>query len=243
MIQLERLSETNRPAFETLLSEIWQQNWNDQVAKSIVQWRYYDRPADAVTWLAMEHNACVGMLDSMLRPYLLDGHRILVRETADWYCIPQQRGILGLRLLWCLNSCPEPVFVMGGSETTRRILSQMRDWTNLPATSSYILPHYCPEFSERTASKYLTYNGFSAIYGGVDLKAEVASRTLFRGGRAHVRRKDGFFSADGLPPLEHTHAAGRALSWRFLGSNIALRRTVPSDGICPTDVPRKPARH
>jgi aryl-alcohol dehydrogenase-like predicted oxidoreductase len=32
------------------------------------------------------------------------------------------------------------------------------------------LDHYCPEFSERTASKYLTYNGFSAILGGVDLK-------------------------------------------------------------------------
>src|SRR5450432_1751567 len=52
-----------------------------------------------------------------------------------------------------------------------------------------------------------------------------------------------FFPADGLPPLEHIHAAGRALSWRFLGSNIALRRTVPSDGLCPTDVPGKPARH
>ena len=38
------------------------------------------------------------------------------------------------------------------------------------------------EFPERTARKYLTYNGFSAIFGGVDLKLEVVSRTLFRGG-------------------------------------------------------------
>lgn len=141
MIQLKQLDDPCRPAFEELLRETWQQNtWCQKLAKKIVQWRYYDRPPGGVTWLAMDHDACVGMLDSMLRPYLLDGRRILVRETADWYCIPQQRGILGLRLLWCLKSYPEPVFVMGGSETNRRILSQMRDWTNLPATSSYILP-------------------------------------------------------------------------------------------------------
>src|SRR5271166_2263357 len=35
---------------------------------------------------------CVATLDSMLRPYLLDGQRILVRETADWYCVPRLRS-------------------------------------------------------------------------------------------------------------------------------------------------------
>src|SRR5271166_4523750 len=35
---------------------------------------------------------CVATLDSMLRPYLLDGQHILVRETADWYCVPRLRS-------------------------------------------------------------------------------------------------------------------------------------------------------
>ena len=44
--------------------------------------------------------------------------------------------------------------------------------------------HYCPELSERTAQKYLIYNGFSAILGGVGLKLAAVSPSLFRGGPA-----------------------------------------------------------
>ena len=64
-------------------------------------------------------------------------------------------------------------------------------------------PHYCPEFSERTTQKYLIYNGFSAILGGVGLNLAAVSPTLFRGGPAHEHRKDAVLAADGLPSLEH----------------------------------------
>ena len=140
MVQLVRLDECRRPAFEELLSEVWQQTWTDALAKDIVQWRYYDRPDNAVTWLAMDRGQCVGMLDTMLRPYLLDGQRIFVRETADWYCMPSHRSnALGLHLLWCVRRHPESVFVVGGSPSTRNILAKMR-WDQLPMSGDYILP-------------------------------------------------------------------------------------------------------
>src|SRR5215475_12556941 len=100
MIQIKPLDESYRPAFEELLRENWQQNWDDRVAREIVQWRYYDRPTNTITWLAMDDDRCVGMLDSMVRPYLLNSQRVMVRETADWYCKPEYRQkALGLTLL------------------------------------------------------------------------------------------------------------------------------------------------
>jgi hypothetical protein len=76
-----------------------------------------------------------------------------------------------------------------------------------------IMDHYCPEFSERTIPKYLTYNGFSTILGGVGLKLVAVCPTLFGGGSADERRKDAVLAADGLPTMEHIHADRRALSW------------------------------
>jgi hypothetical protein len=73
--------------------------------------------------------------------------------------------------------------------------------------------HYCPEFSERTTQKYLIYNGFSAILGGVGLKLAAVSPTLFRGGPAHEHRKDVVLAADGLPSLEYVRTDRSALSW------------------------------
>src|ERR1051325_3382040 len=100
MVHLKQLDETNRAQFEQLLQEMWEQNWCNEIAEQIVEWRYYSRPAGAVTWLAMKQGHCVGMLDSMLRPYLLHGRRVLIRETADWYCTPEQRPFgVGLWLL------------------------------------------------------------------------------------------------------------------------------------------------
>jgi hypothetical protein len=79
--------------------------------------------------------------------------------------------------------------------------------------SLHISRHYCPEFSERTTQKYLIYNGFSAILGGVGLKLAAVSPTLFRGGPAHEHRKDVVLAADGLPSLEYVRTDRSALSW------------------------------
>jgi hypothetical protein len=140
MIHLEQLHDGCRPAFENLLRETWQPFWDDELSQQVVQWRYYDRPASAVTWLVLEKDRCIAMLDSMLRPYMLDGERIIVRETADWYCTPDRRKFgVGLWLLRKLTVGPEPIFVLGGSELTMAILPKLK-WESLPSASSYILP-------------------------------------------------------------------------------------------------------
>ena len=79
--------------------------------------------------------------------------------------------------------------------------------------SGNIGDHCCPVHHEYVVRKYLIFNGFSAIFDGVDLKLASDSGTLFRGGPAHVRRKDGILAADGLPALEHVFSARRALRW------------------------------
>jgi hypothetical protein len=58
----------------------------------------------------------------------------------------------------------------------------------------------------------MTYNGFSAIFGGVDLKLPAISSTLLRGGTAHERRKDAVRTTDGLPALEHIRSDRGTLS-------------------------------
>lgn len=140
ILEFAELTDNVRPAFEDLLRTTWQQTWNNELGRAIIQWRYYDRPGQAAIWLAIEDGRCIGMLDSVLRPYLLDGQRIMVRETADWFCLPEYRaGALGLQLLWKLRTHDEPVIVLGGSQFTAQILTKLR-WTRLPSASSYVLP-------------------------------------------------------------------------------------------------------
>jgi len=142
MVHLEQLDESNRSAFLDLLQEPWSLNWQASLAREIVQWRYFDRPDTAVTWLIMDDDRCVAMLDSMLRSYMLDGHHIKVRETADWYCVPRlrSRGI-GLRLmLHLVKQSAEPVFVLGGSEMNVALLSKMHGWRTLGSATSFIMP-------------------------------------------------------------------------------------------------------
>jgi hypothetical protein len=142
MIRFKPLDATNRDAFIDLLREPWQQaSWND-TTRRIAEWRFFNRPNDgSVTWLAMIDNRCVAMLDSMLRPYLLGGKRIVVRETADWYCEPAQRSRgVGLRLLMQMKHYPEPNFVLGGTAVNVDILSKIRGWVTLPSATSFVFP-------------------------------------------------------------------------------------------------------
>lgn len=140
ILEFAELTDNVRPAFEDLLRKTWQQTWDDELGREIIQWRYYERPGPAAIWLAMEDGQYVGMLDSVLRPYTFDGKRIMVRETADWFCLPGHRaGALGLQLLWRLRSHDEPVIVLGGSQFTVEILTKLH-WAVLPSASSYVLP-------------------------------------------------------------------------------------------------------
>jgi len=139
-LRLTQLDETNRAAFEALLVRAWRQNWDPELARALIHWRYYDRPSGGGTWLVCNDGQCVAMLDSYLRPYLLNGRRIVVREGADWYCLPQYRPFgLGLRLMRQMMACPEPMLTISGSDSTREMLPRL-GWTRLPDVHSFVLP-------------------------------------------------------------------------------------------------------
>ena len=98
-LRLTQLNETNRAAFEALLSQAWRQTWGPDLARALIRWRYYERPSGGGAWLALNDGECVALLDTFVRPYLLDGRRILVREGCDWYCLPKYRPLgSGIRL-------------------------------------------------------------------------------------------------------------------------------------------------
>jgi len=139
-LRLTQLDETNRAAFEALLAQAWRQNWGPELARALVRWRYYDRPSGGGTWLTFDGGQCVAMLDSFVRPYLLDGRRVLVRESCDWYCLPKYRPLgVGIRLMREMMACPEPMLSVGGTAATVSILPRL-GWTKLPNAGSYFLP-------------------------------------------------------------------------------------------------------
>jgi len=139
-LRLTQLDETNRPAFERLLAHVWQLSCSVELARAVVRWRYDERASGGGTWLVCHDGECVAMLDSFLRPYLLNGRRIHVREGCDWYCLPKYRSLgLGIRLMKKMMTCDEPMISIGGSEWTRAILPKL-GWKRLPDVQSYVLP-------------------------------------------------------------------------------------------------------
>ena len=140
MISVRLLCDEVRPAFERLLRDAWQQNWDDETGQAIIRWRYYERP-NGKTWLGFDGNACVGMLDCTLRPHMLDGKRILLCEAGDWFCLPEYRnGLLGLALLRQSMNLDEPSFSIGGSKTTQEILPRFQFQVASTPARYYVRP-------------------------------------------------------------------------------------------------------
>lgn len=139
-LRFGRLDDTNRPAFEQLLEHAWEQNWGSELANILVRWRYYEKPPGSETLLAFDGDQCIAVLDSFVRPYLLDGRDILVRETCDWFCLPKYRPFgVGIKLLRQMMAYPEPIFSIGGSQSTLAILPRL-GWIAVPDIQKYVLP-------------------------------------------------------------------------------------------------------
>lgn len=139
-LRLARLDEVMRPAFERLLAEAWEENWDPARAAELVDWRYYRRDTAGETWIATDGTACVAMVDSFLRPHLLDGRRVMLREACDWYCLPKYRPLgVGIHLMRKLMTGPEPILSIGGTAATVEILPRLR-WAPMPAVTKMVLP-------------------------------------------------------------------------------------------------------
>lgn len=131
-----------------LLLQWWQRNWTDDFAQRFFVWRYLSRPSGE-TLLALDKGKCVAILDSYLRRYLLSGRLITIRETCDWFCLPEYRPLgVGIRLMRQMMARPEPIVVIGGTEATQSLLPRLK-FQRLPEVSNYLLPVSC-----RTVAAY-----------------------------------------------------------------------------------------
>lgn len=139
-LRLLPLDETTRPAFERLLEHVWELDLSPVLMREVIRWRFHDRPPNGSTWLALDDDRCVAAIDSFVRTYLLEGRPIRVRETCDWFCMPEYRVLgLGLQIMRRMMACPEPILSVGGTEATLSILPRL-GWKPLPEVQKYVLP-------------------------------------------------------------------------------------------------------
>jgi hypothetical protein len=135
-----RLDGTTAPALLRLLPSVWEQAWDAAFLRETFCWRYLDRPSGGGTWLMFDESDCIAVVDSYLRPYLLDGRRVLVRETADWFCLPKYRPFgLGLKLMRIMMDSPEPMITIGGTDATLSILPRL-GWKRVSEVRVMVLP-------------------------------------------------------------------------------------------------------
>ena len=128
----ERLDDLQR-----LLLPFWQRQWDKSFADAFFRWRFVERP-DWDGILAYDGARPVGFIDSFFRPYQIGESLVRVRQTSDWFSDPGYRPV-GVMLMRKVMQQPEPILVVGGSETTHQILPRLR-WTSLPDLAHYALP-------------------------------------------------------------------------------------------------------
>jgi hypothetical protein len=122
------------------MPDVWGQDWDPDFFPETFRWRYLDRPSDGGTWLALDHEQCVAVLDSYIRPYLLDGRRISVRETCDWHCLPHYRQFgVGLKLLRMMMDQPEPIIVVTPTDAASSIMPRL-GWKRPSEVQRMVLP-------------------------------------------------------------------------------------------------------
>ena len=78
---------------------------------------------------------------------------------------------------------------------------------------------------------------------GVDLNLKLVQSSIFTSEDGNEYRKDPVRPTHGLPAMDHVHSHSRPLRRQPPGADFPVRRTVPGDGLCSTDLPGKPARH
>jgi hypothetical protein len=130
----------NAAALEAvLLGQVWAHNWSAELARQVVEWRYWRRPAGQ-TRLALEDGRCVGLIDCFVRPYVVGGRSMLVRESCDWWSEPRLRPTgLGLRLMQQFMATGEPVISIGGSRVNIELLPRLK-WRYIGEVKKWILP-------------------------------------------------------------------------------------------------------
>jgi hypothetical protein len=123
---------------KALLLPFWKRSWEPGLADRIFRWRFLER-SDWEATLAYDGDRPVGFVDCFFSPYRTGAGVVRVRESADWFCHPDYRPLVGIRLLRSIMAKPEPILIVGGRGTAHQIVSRM-GWSVLPDLGSYVLP-------------------------------------------------------------------------------------------------------
>jgi len=123
---------------DLLVGTVWKRDWSKDTAEGYFAWRYRARE-NGDTLVASDQGRCVGILDSFTRTYCIAGRPQTVRETCDWFCLPEYRAFgVGLHLMRRMMAKPEPILVIGGSSYTRDLLPRLK-WARLSDVNNYLL--------------------------------------------------------------------------------------------------------
>lgn len=126
------------PALRPLLLHYWERNWPADAADDFLRWRFLERSdGDAVA--AFDGDRCVAIIDSFVRPYIIDGERVRVRESDEWFCLPAYRPLASLRVLQSLMKRPEPIVAPTNSDMTKSVLPRLK-WQLLCHQQQCVLP-------------------------------------------------------------------------------------------------------
>jgi hypothetical protein len=138
-ITFKPLSETDPDTVRDLLvGTVWKRDWSKDTAESYFAWRYQARESGD-TLVATDQGRCIGILDSFIRTYWIAGRQQAVRETCDWFCLPEYRAFgVGLHLMRRMMGKPEPILVVGGTSYTRDLLPRLK-WAHLGEVNNYLL--------------------------------------------------------------------------------------------------------
>jgi hypothetical protein len=138
-IRFTTLTEANAPAVCELLAFFWNQDAGSPFVRELFEWRYFARPSGQ-TLLAFDGDRCVGIIDALFRRYLKDDRLVSVRETCDWFCLPDYRPLgVGAVLMRRLMAQPEPIISVGGSKATLALLPRLK-WQYIGEVDEYVLP-------------------------------------------------------------------------------------------------------
>ncbi len=162
------LNEADPVGVRELLVRSWRCDWSEELAADYLAWRYGAR-GSGETLLACDGRRCVGILDSFIRPYWIAGRREIVRETCDWFCLPEYRVFgVGLHLMRRMMARPEPLLSIGGSEFTLDLLPRLK-WTQHPSVDNFLLPVSTRAVATLVASRLLRRR-VAPLYGVPDIR-------------------------------------------------------------------------
>ena len=116
-------------------------------------------------WLATRGDASASSIRSFA-PIGSTVARKRVRETCDWFCLPEYRALgVGLHLMRRMMAKPEPILVIGGTDATQNLLPRLK-WARLPDVGNFILG-----VSARTVAGLVAHSRWQ---GGVEACARCA---------------------------------------------------------------------